>query len=63
MGSDTVKFMTGMDPTSGAMVTPAALERLGANPDIVKTLVEQPTTKAKLVPFTAEDVARKFGEG
>ena len=63
VSSNTVKFMTGMDPTSGAMVTPAALERLGADPDIVKTLVEQPTTKAKLVPFTAEDVARKFGEG
>jgi hypothetical protein len=54
--------MTGVDPTSGKMVTPAELERRGADPEVVKLMTETPDTKAKLQPVRPEDMARAFGE-
>lgn len=59
----TVEAMTGVDPRdTSKMLTPAELERRGADPEIVKVLTETPRTKAKLKPMTADYVAARFGE-
>ena len=57
----TVAMMTGVDPTAGKMVTPAELERNGADPDIVASLTEVPRLKAKLKPVPEGFLAQKFG--
>ena len=46
----TVRMVTGVDPTSGKMVTPAELERQGASPETVKHLTETPLTRPKWKP-------------
>ena len=56
-----VKMLTGIDPLAGKMVTPAELERLGANPDVVTKLADTPRTKAKLRPVPQGFFAGKFG--
>lgn len=56
-----VHMLTGVDPTAGKMVTPAELERLGADPDIVARLTDVPRTKAKLKPLPEGYMAAKFG--
>lgn len=58
---EAIQLLTGIDPSSGKMVTPLELERLGADPEIIKGLVEVPRTKAALKPITQEMVAAKFG--
>ena len=57
---ETIHAVTGLDPTSGKMVTVAELERRGANPGALKYLTEQPKTKSKLVQVTAEDIKRRM---
>ncbi len=57
---ETIKAVTGIDPTSGKMVTVAELERMGADPSALKFLSEQPKTKSKLVQVTAEDIKRRM---
>ena len=57
---ETVKAITGIDPTSGKMVSVAELERKGANPSALKYVSEQPKTKSKLVQVTAEDMKRRM---
>lgn len=59
---ETIHFFTGIDPTHGKMVTPAQMERNGANPDILDMFTETPRTKAKFVPITSADIARQFGK-
>ena len=61
MGATTVKMVTGVDPTSGKMVTPAELERQGADPELVKHLTETPSTKAKWKPVPEGYYAALFG--
>ena len=57
---ETIKAVTGIDPTSGKMVSVAELERMGADPSALKFLSEQPKTKSKLVQVTAEDIKRRM---
>ena len=57
-----IKLFTGIDATAGNLCTPAELERRGADPDILEIITTVPETKAKLVPVTADDTAKKFGE-
>ena len=57
----TVAMLTGIDPTSGKMVTPAELERMNADPDIIALITEVPRTKAKLKPIPEGYFAAKFG--
>ncbi len=61
VGADTIRMLTGIDPTTGKMVTPAELERLGADTSIVSGLTETPRTKAKLKPIPHNFIAGKFG--
>lgn len=56
-----VHMLTGIDPKAGKMVTPAELERLGADPDVVSRLTDVPRTKAKLKPMPEGYLAKKFG--
>jgi hypothetical protein len=58
--ANTIYAMTGFDPRDGKMVTPAALERIGADAEIVNEFTEQPDTTPKLVRQTAEDFKRAF---
>ena len=58
----TVKMLTGIDPTAGKMVTPAELERKGADAELIKNLVITPKTKAKLKPLPDGFFASKFGK-
>jgi hypothetical protein len=57
----TIAMLTGIDPTSGKMVTPAELERQGADPKVLEALTETPRTKAKLAPIPDGYLASKFG--
>ena len=57
-----VQLMTGIDPTGSNMVTPAELERLGADPAVVKSITTTPKTKAKLQPVAEGYYAALFGE-
>jgi hypothetical protein len=56
-----IRMLTGVDPTAGKMVTPAELERLGADPDVVSQITEVPRTKAKLKQLPEGYLAGKFG--
>lgn len=60
MNAATVKMLTGVDPTAGKMVTPAELERMGADPEIVAHLTVTPRTKAKLQPIPEGYYAKQF---
>lgn len=62
VSANIVTMLTGVDPTAGKMVTPAELERNGADPDVVSALTETPRTKAKLKPMPDGYLASKFGE-
>jgi hypothetical protein len=57
----TIHMLTGLDPTAGKMVTPAELERQGADPKLLVSLTETPRTKAKLKAMPEGYLAAKFG--
>ena len=57
----TIHMLTGIDPTAGKMVTPAELERQGADPKLLVSLTETPRTKAKLKAMPEGYLAAKFG--
>lgn len=57
----TIHMLTGIDPTAGKMVTPAELERQGADPKLLASLTETPRTKAKLKAVPEGYLAAKFG--
>lgn len=61
VAAETVKMLTGIDPTAGKMVTPLEMERQGANPETIKALTETPRTKAKLRPVPEGYYANMFG--
>lgn len=61
VGPDMIRMLTGVDPTAGKMVTPAELERLGADPEVVARITEVPRTKAKLKQLPEGYLAGKFG--
>jgi hypothetical protein len=48
VGPEIVKVLTGVDPETKKMVTPAELERMGASPQVVKLITETPTLKPAL---------------
>lgn len=59
----TIQALTGIDPTDMTkMVTPLALERLGADPAIINQLTEKPKTKATIKRMPDDWVAQQFGE-
>ena len=58
----TVRLWTGIDPLGGKRVTPAELERRGADKAVVKTLTETPSTAPKLKRFSSHVAAGKFGD-
>lgn len=60
-GAETVKLLSRHDPLAGKMVTPAELERQGADPDVVEALTEVPRTAPKLKRFSPRIAAAKFG--
>lgn len=47
----TVQLVTGLDPRKEAMVTPAELERMGADPERVKAVTGVPMREPKLTRF------------
>ncbi len=57
-----VHLLTGIDPIADAMVTPAELERRGADKAMVAKLTTTPSTRAKLKRFSSHVAASKFGE-
>lgn len=57
----TVQIATGIDPRAGKMVTPAELERRGADKETVAALTNTPQTKPKLKRHSSRIVAAKFG--
>jgi hypothetical protein len=57
---ETIKAVTGIDPTSGKMVTVKEMENRGVDPSALAFLCEQPKTKSKLVQITAEDIKRRM---
>jgi len=58
----TVKMLTGIDPQGGSMITPAEMERRGADPAVVSLLTETPNTKAKLVRVPDGYYEKLFGK-
>lgn len=57
-----VKYLTGVEPYKPVLVTPAELEREGANPEIVSKIAQTPVIGYKLSPMPAnylEGVFRK----
>ncbi len=55
-----IEMATGLDPTSGKMVTPAELERRGADHETLALLTETPRTAAKLRPVPDGYYERMF---
>ena len=60
--ADTVHLMTGVDPTDTTMVTPAELERRGANRRVVRNLTETVKTAPSLKRIPQGYFAAMFGE-
>lgn len=60
VSAEHVKMLTGIDPTAQAMVTPAELERRGANPVTLGLITETPVVGHKLQPFTQRDFDKAF---
>jgi hypothetical protein len=58
----TIHLMTGVDPFEKTLCTPAALERRGADPEIVKKLTKQPVTSHKLTRLDTEFFASLFNK-
>lgn len=57
---ETVRVMTGFDPSKVVTVTPAELERMGASPDAVNALSRRPDTGFKLKRMTKNYLAKVF---
>lgn len=55
-----IRAMTGINPEVPKMVTPSELERMGANPAIVKRLTETPRTAPRLAPVRANHFKNLF---
>ena len=59
----TVHMMTGVDPTSDSMVTPAELERRGASKETIAVLTETPRTKASVKRVPDGFYSQMFKQG
>lgn len=57
---DLIKVMTGVDVTSGKMITPNQAKKLGVPPEIVAMLTERPNRGTKLKRSTANEKATKM---
>ncbi len=57
---DSIKAMTGFDPVEEKLITPAALERMGADKDLVKAITKTPMIGRKLAPVTEKTIAKMF---
>jgi hypothetical protein len=55
-------MLTGVDAAEHKIVTPAELERRGADVDLVKVLTETPSTAPKLRKLAPHEVASRFGD-
>jgi hypothetical protein len=60
--AEIVEMVTGIDPKGGTTMTPAELERRGADPILVNMLTETPRTKAKLTRVNRSDIMSRFGK-
>ena len=58
--ADTVRVMTGIDPTSGKMITPAEMERNNVPAELIEHLTEKPRTKARLIKMPTDYIRGKF---
>ena len=61
--ADIVQVITGIDPRSDVMVTPAEMERRGVPKEVVNALTYTPETAPKLKRFNPEVTRKQFGEG
>lgn len=57
---DSIRTLTGFDPVEEKMITPAALERMGADKKVVKAMTTTPRIGRKLEPVTEKDIAKMF---
>lgn len=57
-----IKMMTGIDPSNDKLVTPAELERRGADPKTVEMLTYKPRIGRKLVPVSRQTFMQMFGQ-
>ena len=55
-----IEAMTGIDPVEEKLVTPAALERMGANKEVVKAITTTPRIGRKLEPVSENTIAKLF---
>jgi hypothetical protein len=60
LSSKEIKMLTGVNAIKADIVTPAELERRGANPDLVKRLTYTPNTGRALTRVTPESISKKF---
>jgi hypothetical protein len=58
-----IEALTGVDPSTKGVCTPAELERRGADPAVVARLSETPTVGYKLAPYDNRAIGALFGEG
>jgi hypothetical protein len=56
----TLHALTGVNPWKSAIVTPAELERRGADKELVKTITHRATTGMKLVRMDSDELAKLF---
>ena len=58
--ADTIRVMTGVDPTAGRMITPAEMERNNVPAELIEHLTEKPRTKARLIKMPTDYIRGKF---
>jgi hypothetical protein len=63
VGADKVQMMTGIHPFKQVQVSPAELERMGANKTVVKQITTSPSIGRKLARTSTEAFKRMFGKG
>lgn len=61
--ADTIRTMTGIDPTDRELVTPAELERRGAKKSIVDMITKKPNVGHKLTRVDERAIAKMFESG
>lgn len=61
--AETVFAFTGINPTDKTTVTPAELERRGADPATVELLTDSPFIGHKLKPIPFNHIAKEFSKG
>jgi len=55
-----IHALTGIDPYKKVLMSPAELEKAGANVKTVDHIAKAPSIGFKLVPFTPKDIGKAF---